>query len=150
MNEINVYQVSKHVNRWERICDGKTFSWFVSSQITPNKFEINPQAITRLSGSGLSSTAKAMFLFVLFNRFGDTTMFLYSTRLASSKFGCSYKTGGKALAELVDHKILSKFVTYIGGNITYQYCLNEPGMWELPQNKYVKENPEFLIANVKF
>lgn len=150
MSQINIYKVNEHINRWERECDGASFSWFVSSKISPSKFEIDPKAITKLSGSGLSTTAKAMFLFVLFNRFGDTTMFLYSTRLASSKFGCSYKTGSKALNELVDCKILAKVVTYIGGNVAYQYYLNAPSMWELPQNKRVKENQEVLIGNVSF
>lgn len=137
MSEIKVYKKDKWVDLWVSNTGGKKFSWYISVNAPKDEFNYNCGMLSDLYGSGLSSVAKGIFSFILFNRFLPTRVCLYGQTTIAKMYGCANKTARKALKELEDNNIISSLKVYTGKNISYQYYINDYKCWSLPENSRV-------------
>ncbi|AVO75130.1 helix-turn-helix domain-containing protein [Megasphaera elsdenii] len=134
MSRINVYQRNKWVNLWVSYMGGKRFSWLVSAKATTDEFECDYSMLNKLCRSGLSSTAKGIFSFILLNRYLPTKVCLYGQTTIAKMYGCANNTARRALNELEDNKIIYSLKIHTGRYIAYQYVINEYKEWNLPEN----------------
>lgn len=162
MSEIKVYKKDKWVDRWVSDSNGDRFSWLISTQAPTSEFKYDYSMINKLYRSGLSSTAKGIFAFMLLNRFFPTRVCLYGQSTIAKMYGCANNTARKALNELKDNNIICSLKIYTGKNVAYQYVINDYSDWSLPENhrdmpeeglpadviKYSEEESQILNTNV--
>lgn len=147
MSEIKVYKKDKWVDRWVSDINGSRFSWLISTQAPKDEFNYNYDMLNNLYGSGLSSSAKGIFSFILFNRYFPTRVCLYGSLTIARMYGCANNTARKALRELEDNNIIDKLKIYTGKNVSYQYVIKPYSQWSLPENHRVV-TPGTLPAEV--
>lgn len=131
---IAVYPIDKWVNLWVEKVGTKEFSWRISTQAPEDALKITPAEITDLTESGLSSTAKGVFLFILQHRFSKSRVCLHGPLAIAKLYGCSNNTARRAVKELMDANIIGKLKIHTGKNVAYQYFIKDYGSWILPKN----------------
>ena len=111
------------------------FSWTFVKNMPMKCFSYNASKLKELADSRLSTLEKAIFFFMMYNRFEYTTACLLSKSGTAKKLGISYNTANKGLEGLVKAKVLGKINGYIYDNKICQFYINDYEQWELPNAK---------------
>lgn len=137
MSTIKIYKKDKWVDRWVVEGDENKFSWLISTKAPRDTFDFDYDEINKLIQSGLSSTAKGIFMFLVLNRFRASRVCLYGSTTIARMYGCSNNTARRALQELIDNKVIYRLTIYTGKNVAYQYVIRHYKSWSLPENDRV-------------
>jgi hypothetical protein len=148
MSKIKVYKNDKYSDIWGIEGKTKEFKWVVSKEAPLDKFEYNPEMMTKVTESGLSMRAKALLFFIMFHRFGESRVGLYSNRGTARRIGWSIPTVTRAYEELIETNILYSSRILINGNIGYQYYINDYDEWDYPSNKLIPGNELIGIKDI--
>ena len=150
MSEIKVYKKDKWVDLWVTNGGGDKFSWYISVDAPKDEFKYDCGMIRNLYESGLSSAAKGIFSFILFNRFLPTRVCLYGQTSIAKMYGCANKTARKALKELEDNNIITELKIYTGKHVSYQYFINDYKGWSLPENSRMTVSGNIPAEVIKY
>lgn len=143
--KIEKYPHNKWLDKWVTYNNGKKFEWLISKEAPFIKYKMDVREIKNVINSGLSISAKVVFSFLMYNRFGGTPACLYGNGHIAKKIGVTEKTVKRALDELVTCSIIGKAKIHTGKNVSYQYYFLPYKEWALPSNKYeLPETKEFL------
>lgn len=133
--KIKVEKVNGVVNKWSCKCNGKDFVWEFSKEMPMNNCIIGMKDLSSILNSQLKITEKLVAMFMLTNRFVNTSACLYTNIVAAEKLKITSKTMGKALRVLVDVGILNRVKKGRGSFAGYQYYIQKPCDWNLPVKK---------------
>lgn len=143
--KIKKYPHNRWLNKWVTYNNGKKFEWLISTEAPFIKFKLDIREIKNVINSGLTTSAKVVFIFLMYNRFGGTPACLYGNGYMARKIGITEKTAKRALDELITCSIIKKAKIHTGKNVSYQYYFLPYKEWALPTNKYeLPEVKEFL------
>lgn len=124
-------KLTDEVNEWKLEIGGDIFIWRVSSKFTPDKFKYDIREIRGLACSDITMSAKALFLFIMSSRFGETSICLYSRRQMSERTGMSYNTVIRAIKELCEAGVLEEAKYNYNGVFQYQYRIKDYSEWKI-------------------
>lgn len=134
--KIEKYNYSKWLDKWVLYNNGEKFEWLISTKAPFVKYKPSITSLRRVTNSGLSTSAKVVFYFLLQNRFGDTPVCLYGNGNIAKMVGLSEPTVKKSLGNLLKPNVICKMKIFTGNNVSYQYYIKPEKEWVLPPNKY--------------
>jgi hypothetical protein len=132
--KISVVKKDNNSNIWKT----EEFSWNFVKDMQMKYFQYSYEMIKNLANSLLTPLEKAVFLTLMYNRFGNTTACLLSKSSTARVMNISYNTASKGLEGLVKAKVICKVNGYIFDNRICQFYINDYDKWEIPNKQIDK------------